>query len=177
MFLIGFFSASCGWIKNEGLVFFFIFSFFFVIHNFKISKYIKYYFLGTLIPLLVLIVFKLQYAPSNDLIKGQNNSYLKIMDIHRYITILNFLIHHLRIYYQLIIVLIFMSISSWAYYKTFSFQVIISLLIVYFFVYILTPYNIEWHLRTSYDRLILHVTPALLYSIFMFRVNKLKLNE
>jgi hypothetical protein len=36
----------------------------------------------------------------------------------------------------------------------------------YFLIYVLTPHNIEWHLRTSLYRLLVHVFPSFLFLLF-----------
>jgi hypothetical protein len=37
----------------------------------------------------------------------------------------------------------------------------------YFMIYILTPHDLEWHIRTSLYRLIIHVFPSFLLIFFL----------
>ena len=46
--------------------------------------------------------------------------------------------------------------------------VIFTLFIAYFFIYVITPCDLKWHLETSFDRLLHQIMPALIYSIFYF---------
>ncbi len=177
LFMIGFFSASCGWIKNEGLAFFVIFTLFFIIKHFRNINKIKFYLAGIVFPLLVVVIFKIVYAPSNDLIAGQSGNYLaKLFDVSRYITIMKFLINvtvalHCQMMY---ILLASILIINYRYFYSFSFAVIFILLTVYFFVYVFTPLNLNYHLYSSYDRLLHHVFPALMYTVFLSAAEKFK---
>lgn len=56
---------------------------------------------------------------------------------------------------------------NYKYFKSFSFLVMASLTIAYFFVYVITPNDLKWHLATSFDRLVHQVFPVLMYSVFM----------
>jgi hypothetical protein len=44
---------------------------------------------------------------------------------------------------------------------------IVLLLSAYFVVYLLTPYDLNWHLSTSLYRLLQHVYPALVYVLLL----------
>ena len=37
----------------------------------------------------------------------------------------------------------------------------------YFFIYVITPKNLDWHIRTSLNRLLLHLWPAFLLLCFI----------
>lgn len=165
LFLTGFFAASAGWIKNEGLVFFLLFSIFFGLFNFNRKERIIYYGLGSIYPLLVIIVFKLFFAPSNDLVSGQGEgTFDKLLNPERYFITIEYFTTKLLTDSSLVLILTGISIVKFKYVKSFPFLVLFSLLISYFFVYILTPNDLLWHLSTSFDRLIHQVTPALIYS-------------
>jgi len=167
IFLIGFFAASSGWIKNEGLVFFLIFSFFFFIYRDRDKKTFISYTLGALIPLTIIAVFKIYFAPSNEIITGQNEAfYIKLFDVSRHITILRYFIFNIISESALLLILTIISIVKFKYYRFFAFIVITTLLLSYYTVYLLTPYDLSWHLRTSFDRLLFQLSPALVYTIF-----------
>lgn len=167
--LIGFFTASAAWIKNEGIMFFLIFSFGLIIKYFKKTNVIIHFGLGALLPLFVLILFKIKYAPTSDLMNSSFNDYRnKLIQIENYKVILNYaytyIIDNCRFLY---ISLIAILLLHYKFFYSFCFLIIFGLLTAYFFVYITTPYDLMWHLSTSLDRLLHQVTPVLLYSIFM----------
>tara|TARA_R110002073_G_scaffold26889_1_gene87530 strand:+ start:3678 stop:4991 length:1314 start_codon:yes stop_codon:yes gene_type:complete len=170
LILIGFFAATNGWIKNEGVIFFVIFFLFFSFDNIKKIKNIIYFLLGALIPLLFIIYFKTHYAPVNDLVNATSiDSLNKLTEINRYSTIYDYLLEKVIYKNSLLIILLISAIAiDYKYCLTFDFKVIISLFIIYFLVYVLTPHGLEWHLRTSVDRIIHHISPAIIYTIFFY---------
>ena len=177
LFLVGFFSASCGWIKNEGNVFFIIFSVFFIGSNFRNKKYITYFILGSLLPLIVIALFKIGYSPTNDIVAGQKDGSLaKLISIKRYLQIVNYWSYYSSLYLPLQIILLLISLVKFNYYDTLAFKVILSLLVVYFFIYVITPLDLRIHLRSSLDRLMLQVTPVFLYTAFINISNKISLS-
>ena len=42
------------------------------------------------------------------------------------------------------------------------------LLVGYFFVFVITPHDLGWHVATSLHRLLLHAWPSLLFVFFLF---------
>ncbi|MBC7438359.1 MAG: hypothetical protein H7250_00030 [Flavobacterium sp.] len=189
--LIGFFAASSTWIKNEGIMFFGIFSLVFFIKYYRNYKFLLNFILGTILPLSILLFFKIYYAPTNDLMNSTTKDYLeRLSNFENYKIILDysysFIINNCKILYLSLIAIL---IINYKYYYSFCFVVIFVLLSAYFFVYVTTPYNLNWHLSTSLDRLLHQVTPVLLYSIFIafaeksvtsskiFRVRKWKIKK
>lgn len=169
VFLIGFFAASAAWVKNEGLVFFLIFAGLYLLHNRTKFNRIKYFLFGIALPLFVILIFKFVYAPANDLVEGQNGStFQKISDASRYTAIVNFLLYKFNssYVYYFVYALLFSALIRFKYHRTIAFQAILLLLLAYLSIYVVTPRDLQWHMTTTYDRLIHHVTPALLYSIF-----------
>lgn len=170
LILIGFFAATNGWIKNEGLIFFVIFFLFFSFSNIKRIKNIVFFLLGALIPLLFIIYFKTYYAPVNDLINDSSiDSLNKLTEFNRYFTIYDYILEKVVYKNSLLIILLISAIAlDYKYCLTFGFKVIISLFIIYIFVYVLTPLELEWHLNSSVDRIIHHISPAIIYTIFFY---------
>lgn len=167
LFLIGFFAAACGWIKNEGLMFFCIFSAYFFIKYFRQRDFIKYFVFGAAFPLLILMIFKLSYAPSNDLVNGSQDYLTKITDFGRYKLIFDYQYAYLSdncqlLYYAMLAILLI----HYKYYFSFGFLVILTLFTSYFFAYVISPNDLIWHLSTSFDRLVHQVFPVSMYMIF-----------
>jgi|GEM_PF-694009 len=179
-FLAGFFAALCGWIKNEGLLYFFAFSFYVIVANFRNVTAIKKYILGSLIPLVMIFIFKSFYAPANDLAAiYSSESFYKLMDAERYKTIIvffcNIIVSDHFFLLPVIIILIFFQRS---YFKSFGFKVTITVLAGYFLIYLLTPLDLNWHLESSFTRLFHQLYPSFLYSmIAAFRVYESPLNR
>ncbi len=166
LFFIGFFAAASGWIKNEGILFFIIFSFYYLIWNFRDLNNIKVYALGSILPLLILFVFKQFYAPPNDLMDGQNSATLyKIMDISRYFIISRYFVSTMLKEFGLLSALpVLVFFVDYKYYLSFSFIIILTLLAGYFFIYVVTPNDLGWHLSTSFSRLLHQVLPVFIFT-------------
>jgi hypothetical protein len=168
--LIGFFAASTTWVKNEGIAFFIIFTILFIINEIKHKKNIIYFIIGATMPLLFLIYFKIAYAPANDLVDGTNaESLSKLVDWDRYVLVFDYLINFILQKFPFAFLLMIVAILvDYKYCKTIGFQAIIALFSTYFIIYILTPLGLEWHLKTSIDRLFHQTSPLILFSIFYY---------
>lgn len=177
--LIGFFSASCGWIKNEGLLFFLIFTFYFLLENFRNLRFIKSYLLGAVFPLIIIFIFKFFYAPANDIFSGQSSdSFTKILDFFRYITILKFVIKTFFLNFTLLLsFLILIFFINKKYYLSFNFRIIFTMFLCYFCIYLITPYNLNWHLTYSCNRLIYQLYPVIIYSFMLLIEQKFSNNS
>lgn len=166
--LLGFICASCAWVKNEGIVFYLLFSLCFLMINLKNFPILKRYFLGILLPTLVLISFKLLLAPANDLVAanhGHTQSIIsKLLDMHRYLTITQFIVNTVFDYYLYgVILMVAAFVLNRRFLISFPFLTLVALFAVYCIVYLLTPYDLTWHLYTSMNRLFLHVYPSFIY--------------
>jgi hypothetical protein len=51
------------------------------------------------------------------------------------------------------------------------------MLIGFFFAFVLTPKDLEWHFRTACDRLILQLWPAVLMVFFLFAADSVAVAE
>ncbi|MCX6232495.1 MAG: hypothetical protein NTZ33_13240 [Bacteroidetes bacterium] len=173
-YLLGFISSSCLWIKNEGSVFFILICIFIVIKNFRNYNALLKFGIGALIITVVYISFKICYAPSNDLVSKQSgNTLSKIFDIKRYEMILNYFKKMILMKFQIIPILAFIFLLKWR--KLSPSLLIIGLtLIIYFAVYIITPYDLQWHLETSLERLIDQIYPSLLFVFLNYFENDFK---
>ncbi len=168
LYLLGFYVASCGWIKNEGNLFFLVFSFCLLFTKYNRLSSIFRYLLGAIIPLSIICIFKLIYAPVNDIVGGQSNqTFVKIFDLSRYLRISEYFLFQFYTNYKLIIFCIIIAgILASSYFKSFSFAVLIGVLAGYFFIYVITPNDLEWHLFTSCERLIHQLYPSFIFTIF-----------
>jgi hypothetical protein len=167
-YFIGFISASCFWIKNEGVVFFIFTALIFVYRFYKERQILFKFGSGAVLVLFVIGTFKFFYAPSNDLITGQSIGIIdKLLDLSRYVMILTFLIKCIALKFPVIpIILIYILFSKQKFKLSSSFIIIILTFIAYLSVYIVTPRDLQWHLETSLERLIIQLYPAFLFAFF-----------
>lgn len=167
-YFLGFISASTLWIKNEGVAFFVFTSIFFVVYFHKERSALLKFGLGSILLLFVFGVFKFFYAPSNYLIYEQSlNPFYKVLDLNRFVTILNYLQTTIIQLFPIIpIFIVYFIVSKHKRKVPTSFFIIGSTFIVYLFVYIITPKDLQWHLETSLPRLIHQIYPALIFIFF-----------
>lgn len=168
--IIGFFAASCGWIKNEGILMFLIISIIYFIKNIKAYKHILAYIAGTVIPLALVFTYKLFITPPNDFLSQLNadDIFSRLFDFSRYTTVAEFLFlnvlveNHIPILILLAATLFFKAAKPSA-----AGFVIIAVSLSYFFVYIITNSDLLWNLQTSSQRLFQQLFPSLLFIIFV----------
>ena len=139
------------------------------------KKSLLQYIIGTIPIVLTLLLFKFFYAPPNDLIaENQAGTLLeKLTDTERYLMIIENIANSVYRKYPLIIFFIFIMILFYNKKRiSRDFLIVILMLLIYIGVYIMTPHNLQWHLATSLDRLLLHIFPSFTF-LFMYNINKL----
>jgi hypothetical protein len=181
----GLFAGMACWTKNEGILFLAsIVSA--LLLSARICKQGKqcisqmvYFGLGLLPLVILLIYFKLQ-APSNDLLYPSYHRLINIAGLilngSRYLYIIRNFIEQGLTFHQfiitpipvLVIYLLCLGVAIKQQDKYFLLTAALCLGIMltgYFFIYVTTPKNLDWHIRTSLNRLLLHLWPA---SLFLF---------
>lgn len=164
-FYIGLFSAACGWIKNEGILLFLIFSLFYLIKNIKQISNIFWYLLGTIIPLSTAFIYKFNFAPQNDFLSqlSTEDIFTRIVDVSRYAAISSYflidvLTHHIPFLVLLSLLFILRKLKP-----TVAAGVMLSISAAYFAVYLSTNSDLMWNLSTSANRLFQHLYPSFIY--------------
>lgn len=167
-----------GWAKNEGLAAILVCTLVWVFVARRVEwAALKSYAIGLLFPLLIIILFKLLLAPSNDLLSAQVNPFDNLLNLERYRIILReggIMLWKLGgTPVSLIGLIIFVALligrakrplsGTW----TIAMMIILQLA-VYFGIYLLTPLELTYHLKTSLDRLYLHVFPLALLWFFVW---------
>jgi len=139
------------------------------------------FFLGGLIPLaLLLIYFKIQLAPPNDLLSSlkARSAATSLLEASEYVQtikafavrMINFgewVIPFLPI---LVLYLIGLGVHVEGREKPSIVTVVIALGLTgagYFFAYIITPYNLKWHQFQSLNRLLLQLWPSFVFLFFL----------
>ena len=176
--LAGFLVGLAGWTKNEGLVTIVGFTAVWTVIGFRSERTaLKNYLLGLTLPLIVIVLFKLFLAPSNDLIASQGNMLDKIADIARYTLILRetgFTLWNIGSSpVNMIGLIIAYAVLVGRARENFAGMWVIGAVIMiqlsaYFIIYLLTPRDLAWHLNTSLDRLYSHVFPLVLLWVFIW---------
>ena len=176
--IAGFTAGLAGWTKNEGLLFFAVTGVtLFVVALFRRSD-LRYQFLpfmlGALAPLLVIVLFKFSLTRPNDLIESSNYQTLQgLLRPERHLAILKYGLGMLW------------SFGAWSVTPViplFAFVglrgidrqmirsrgwltgvIILTMMAAgYYVVYLVTPLDLQYHLRSSMDRLMAQLWPSFL---------------
>jgi hypothetical protein len=169
-YLLGFFAASTAWIKNEGILFFLVFSSYFIFSSWRNRFLITRYFAGAFLPLLVIVFFKVAYAPVNGLMQQQSaQTLLQVFDITRIFHIGQFYLSLLFSDFPLIIPLIAaVFIFDRRYFMTWNSIILMTMQIGFLAVFLITKRDLNWGLNTACDRLTHQLYPALIYTILYY---------
>ena len=176
-------TASCAaWTKNEGLLFIVLVIFIrFLAQMGKVdgAKALKTFFswiIGLAPVLSTLIYFKIHFATENELI-GQTNlqkSGTFLLEGDRYLQIFSAFIKKMVTFndYAIWLLVVYFIISgvdrSGAGKRNMRPQVVLMLFMLagYFFSYIISPYDLKWHLNSSLYRLVIQLWPAWVFLFF-----------
>jgi len=168
-YLIGFVAAGAAWIKNEGQMFFVCFSAIFFLFQLRKPHRLVQYFLGALVPFAVLASFKFFYAPPGDLINPTRIPKIKwdLVQAERYRIVAEGLLDTIWQKFWLMLVLfvpcILLRAGRKRIFRSFSFYVLFLCLVAYYFIYVITPNELHWHLGSSADRIIHQLYPAVIF--------------
>jgi len=165
-----FFSLCMAWTKNEGLLLCGVFVLFYRAYLLR-TRNQKLIALGTFLPLMAILIFKFFYAPGNDLVtNGQQLFWDKLIDGQRYLRAWDYFKHSGLDNFLVPIILVLIYLLVCMIRRTMphkQFFLVFSCLLLYYMVYVVTPYEQGWHLITSQVRLIHQLIPALVYVIGM----------
>lgn len=167
------FAGFCGWVKNEGLMFFAIFLMVLTLYLLIKKHYQKILFVFlTAIPFIALIsIFKFVCKTPNDLVQGffVLKSYTHLFQLHYYTMIIKTFLHMFVERFSVIFVSLVLLLRGFSVPQRIKEPLILSGIIFiltcigYFFTYILSPHDLDWLLTYSLDRIILHVLPLFLF--------------
>jgi hypothetical protein len=175
-------SAGLGaWTKNEGLLFLITGSFAWVVMLYRQRnlKELKWYALGLAFPLAIIICFKLFLTPPNDLFNQSSSASIseQFLNIERYSFVAKSFYKQLFVFgngelslFMIAIYGLIVGLDKSTDRSQPAMAAIIAVLLQvagYFMIYILTPHDLEWHIRTSLYRLIIHVFPSFLLIFFL----------
>lgn len=176
--LAGFFAGLAAWTKNEGLLICAAFGFTVLLVDWfhedrrQGIKAALTFASGAVPILLIVALFKVAYAPPNDLLAGQSAETLaRLVDPGSYWTIIeSFLFQTVRLEVKtstpIVLIPLYMLIFGLrkkALRRPGFLSVAGALLFVligYFFIFLLTPHSLTWHLEDPPPRLFLHLWPT-----------------
>ncbi|HEY9176830.1 MAG TPA: hypothetical protein VIN07_04030 [Flavipsychrobacter sp.] len=158
------FLGLCMWTKNEGIMLALVFLLFnarVFVFEWKRALY------GFALPLVALLIFKLGYAPANDLVSRQSaDTVNNIIDWARYRQIyrswIDIINEHFKALKYVVILYLFYCLLRRKLPGKRIF-VILTCMAGYFMIYILSHQDLEWHLFTSAHRLLHQLMPAMVY--------------
>jgi hypothetical protein len=126
----------------------------------------------------VLFLFKLKIPSTNELITGQSIDMVleRLTDFSRYLVIgksfIVFFYEKMAKEWLIILPICFFLLGKTQHnvnaesIKT-SFLILLFMMISYFAIYLITPLNLGWHLKTSIWRLFLQLWPTIIFSFFL----------
>jgi hypothetical protein len=184
LIMAGAMTGLAGWTKNEGILFLlvvYIVRMIVISSNRGIMAYLKelaMFTIGVFPILAVLVLFKLRIPSTNELYTGQSLDAVlgRLTDFSRYLVIgksfIVFFYDKLAKEWLIILSIYFFlfgkakkNVNAESI-KT-SFLILLFMLAGYFFIYLITPLNLPWHLKTSIWRLFLQIWPTIIFSFFL----------
>lgn len=175
------------WVKNEGQLFLLVFaiiSAFLALSVFRRINDVKSIgslMTGVLLPLVVILLFKLTLAPANDVVDTGNlgQTLSQLISLPRYGEVISALQDYPKGFggWAFPLPLIFMAfwLLMCPVFSKENRLAIISLAgllilqwIGYFLIYVITPHGLQTHINQSYDRLLMHIYPLFLFFLFLF---------
>ncbi len=185
LFLAGMTAAFSAWTKNEGFIFLMSIlaarSYLIVrMNGWKLfSKDIIIFSSGLMPILLFIIYFKAHIVPSPDFVPHDGLKLIidRLTDSFRYIQILKAVAFEsmnftLGIISPFLLIIYFLFFGKTSENKDriavdTGFMTLFLMLTGYFFYYVITPYDLAWHLKYSLNRLLLQLWPSFVFCFFM----------
>ncbi|WP_345078202.1 hypothetical protein [Nemorincola caseinilytica] len=156
------------WTKNEGVVLSAIFCLFYFRELFLGGRY-KYFAAAIALPVLTLVVFKLGFAPANDMAHGlSGDTWHHLTDMERYRQIFTSFSDNIEKNFGYIRmgVLLYGIVCLWRrQWPGKDMLMIVCCVAAYFMIYVVSFMDLQWHLLTSADRLLHQLMPALVFVI------------
>ena len=184
LIIAGTMAALASWTKNEGILFLivvFVVRMIVISSNKGIKAYLKelaMFTIGVFPILAVLFLFKLKIPSTNELITGQSIDTVlgRLTDFSRYLVIgksfIVFFYDKMAKEWLIILTIYFFLLGKTKQnvnaesIKT-SFLIVLFMMFCYFAIYLITPLNLAWHLKTSIWRLFLQLWPTIIFSFFL----------
>ena len=176
--LAGFTAGCAAWTKNEGLLFvvatFIALIAALALRRAQAARHVGRFIAGALFPLIVVFIFKVTMAPQNDLIASSSYTTVQaIFNLERHTTILKYAgstMWSFGIWSIPPLVPLFGVVAlrglDWRSLRSSGwltgFAILLFMAVGYYSVYLMTPLDLDYHLKTSLDRLMIHLWPSFL---------------
>ncbi len=182
--LAGITAGLGAWMKNEGSVFVIAGGLALVIAFVRQKPWrsVSWYVLGLIVPMAIVLYFKLFLAPPSDVLSnGRAQSIAQALDLSRHLEILRYFGGQLLSFGgwsllglpigMFIVLLVYLVLAREPQAKENRPMVVAAIVLLavqmlgYYAVYMITPYDLTWHLTTSVERVFLQVFPLAAFAI------------
>jgi hypothetical protein len=185
LLLAGMSTGFSAWTKNEGFLFILavlVARFFMITAKQGLKTYFKQmgpFAIGLAPVVLVIIYLKARFGAANLFLSGQGASMLeKLLDGRRYVTVLSEVKTQMTglggwIIAPIIVLLLYLLLlglsKQWKNPNAIAALMTLFLMLLgYFFIFIITPFDLEWHLATTLDRLLMQLWPSFIFVFFLY---------
>lgn len=184
--LAGITAGLGAWMKNEGSVFVLGAGLALLIAFLREKPWriLLWYVLGLAIPMAVVFYFKLFLAPPSDVLSNApSRSLMQIVDPSRHLEILRYFGTQLLIFGDwlflglpvsvILVLLVYLVLAREPLSKERTPMLVAALIMFavqvlgYYAVYVITPYDLTWHLTTSVSRVFLQVFPLMAFFVLI----------
>jgi hypothetical protein len=171
-------SAMAAWTKNEGLVFallMLLVAVIVAIHR-RDGRQCLWAIAGATPVVIAIVWFKLALAPPSVLTEGLSLTVFttRLFDLHRHMTVVTLMAEYMMRWSARLGVGVLPLVglaAAWVAVRSERVRVMAAvvglMLLSYYFVYVLTPFDISWHISTSLDRLLVQLWPSLVLTVFL----------
>ncbi|NMB54877.1 MAG: hypothetical protein GYA15_09260 [Leptolinea sp.] len=185
--LAGLSSGLAAWTKNEGQLFLVVFvlvsipAIFLVFRHRKPLNLLLKMGIGLALPLIALLLFKLTLAPANDVVDmgNLNPAFSQLLSPARYVEVIKAYQSYPKGFGSWVVPIPLVFLIVWLLLKPrvnnenrSAVLVLAGLLIFqwlgYFFIYVITPRDLQSHINQSYDRLLMQLFPTFILFMFLF---------
>ena len=170
--LAGLSAGLAAWTKNEGIAFALISVFVIPLaYQNSIKKIMPWCLLGMVLPVSLILFFKIILAPSGDIFVNSSAQLLKIIDLSRHKEIIITFVESISLKANWGLLLLYILVlgvkipkDTHRAIKAGTFMLVLEL-ISYYGVFLLTPHPLDWHLY-ALPRLLLQVAPLFFFLYF-----------
>ena len=185
--LAGLSSGLAAWTKNEGQLFLVVFtlvSISTIYLAFRCQRPLNLLLkigIGLALPLIVLLIFKLTLAPANDVVDmgNLNPAFSQLLSPARYVEVIKAYQSYPKgfgswvVPIPLVFLIVWLLLKPRVTYENRSAVLAMAGLLIfqwlgYFFIYVITPRDLQSHINQSYDRLLMQLFPAFILFLFLF---------
>ncbi|HEX8992835.1 MAG TPA: hypothetical protein VF784_14240, partial [Anaerolineales bacterium] len=184
--LAGITAGLGAWMKNEGSVFVLatgLALFIAFLHD-KPWRVVFWYALGIAVPMAVVLYFKLFLAPPSDVLSNApSRSLMQLVDPSRHLEILRFFGTQLLFFGDwlfagvpvsvILVLLVYLMLAREPLSRERVPMLVTAVILLvvqmlgYYAVYVITPYDLTWHLTTSVSRVFLQVFPLIAFFVLI----------